>query len=232
MISGVRSIVAAPLLGPDGCLGMIMLHSRARVRQFSEEDMELLVSLAAAAALRIRNLALTEEAAERKILERELSLAHEIQMGMLPTKFPERPEIDVGATLQPARSVGGDLYDVVADGGAAVVPGRGRLRQGSGRRPLHGGDADAVPGDRAHRGVDQRPVRSHERRAGPGQREGDVRDRVCRLPEPGDRSPRVRERRAPAAGAAGHRRQGRGPRGHTRAFPWARWPTTPTCPST
>jgi serine phosphatase RsbU (regulator of sigma subunit) len=116
MISGVRSIVAAPLLVPDGCLGMIMLHSSARVRQFSEEDMELLVSLAAAAALRIRNIALTEEAAERRLLERELSLAHDIQMGMLPTAFPERAEVDVGATLQPARSVGGDLYDVMAVG--------------------------------------------------------------------------------------------------------------------
>jgi sigma-B regulation protein RsbU (phosphoserine phosphatase) len=116
MISGVRAIVAAPLLDSEGCLGMIMLHSRIRVRQFSEEDMELLVSLAAAAALRIRNLTLTEEAAERKLLERELSLAHEIQMGMLPREFPERPEVEIAATLQPAQSVGGDLYDVVADG--------------------------------------------------------------------------------------------------------------------
>jgi serine phosphatase RsbU (regulator of sigma subunit) len=117
MIAGVRSIVAAPLLGPDGCLGMIVLHSRARVRQFSEEDMELLVSLAAAAALRVRNLALTEEAAERRLLERELSLAAEIQMGMLPAEFPQRADLDIEATLQPARSVGGDLYDVVVAAG-------------------------------------------------------------------------------------------------------------------
>jgi GAF domain-containing protein len=48
--AGVRSILAAPLLAADGCLGMIFLHSRARVRQFSEEDMALLVTLAAAAA--------------------------------------------------------------------------------------------------------------------------------------------------------------------------------------
>ncbi len=114
--SGVRSIVAAPLLGPDGCLGMIVLHSRVRERQFSEEDMAILVSLGAAAALRLNNIALAEEAAERRLLDRELSLAHEIQMGMLPTEFPERAELDVGATLQPARAVGGDLYDVVADG--------------------------------------------------------------------------------------------------------------------
>jgi serine phosphatase RsbU (regulator of sigma subunit) len=116
MVSGIRSLVAAPLLDAEGCLGMIVLHSRAQVRQFSEGDMELLVSLAAAAALRIRNIRLTEEAAERRLLERELALAHEIQMGMLPREFPERKEVELGATLQPARSVGGDLYDVVAAG--------------------------------------------------------------------------------------------------------------------
>jgi sigma-B regulation protein RsbU (phosphoserine phosphatase) len=35
---------------------------------------------------------------------------------MLPRAFPERPEVDVAAALQPARSVGGDLYDVEAEG--------------------------------------------------------------------------------------------------------------------
>jgi sigma-B regulation protein RsbU (phosphoserine phosphatase) len=93
---------------------MLVLHSRARVRQFSEEDLELLVSLAAAAALRIRNLALAEEVAERRLLERELALASEIQSGMLPASFPDCPEVEIAATLQPARQVGGDLYDVVA----------------------------------------------------------------------------------------------------------------------
>ena len=38
-------------------------------------------------------------------------------MAMLPRAFPERPGIDVAAVLRPARSVGGDLYDVVAEGG-------------------------------------------------------------------------------------------------------------------
>ena len=117
MISGVRSILAAPLLDSEGCLGMIVLHSRARVRQFSEEDLELLVSLAAAAALRIRNLALTEDVAERRLLERELVLASEIQAGMLPRSFPDMPEVEIAATLEPARQVGGDLYDVVAVSG-------------------------------------------------------------------------------------------------------------------
>ena len=56
--SGVRTLVAAPLLAPDANLGMIVLSSRVHVRRYSEEDMELLVALASVAALRIHNISL------------------------------------------------------------------------------------------------------------------------------------------------------------------------------
>jgi len=109
--SGIRSILAAPISDAGGCVGMVAIYSRAHVRRFGEEDLELLVSLASAAALRIRNVALAEEAAARRVQDRELALAHDIQMAMLPRRMPERPEIDMAATLIPARAVGGDLYD-------------------------------------------------------------------------------------------------------------------------
>ena len=117
VISGARSIVAAPLLDSEGCLGMIVLSAKRRPRPFSEDELELLVAFASAAALRIRNIALTEETAHRRLLDKELELAHDIQMAMLPRSFPARPEIEIAAVLRPARSVGGDLYDVVDDGG-------------------------------------------------------------------------------------------------------------------
>jgi serine phosphatase RsbU (regulator of sigma subunit) len=111
MMSGIRSVVAAPLSDAEGSIGMIALSSSVSVRQFVDQDLEMLVSLASAAVLRVRNVALAEEAASRKVLERELSLAHDIQMSMLPRQQLERPEIDLAAHLAPARSVGGDLYD-------------------------------------------------------------------------------------------------------------------------
>jgi serine phosphatase RsbU (regulator of sigma subunit) len=111
IVSGVRSVVAAPLIDGDGVLGLIVLSSRAGVRKFTEHDLDLLVSLASAAALRVRNVALAEEAAERRVLERELAIAHDMQMSMLPKPMPDRPEVSVAAALKPARSVGGDLYD-------------------------------------------------------------------------------------------------------------------------
>ncbi len=116
VVSGMRSLVAAPLLDSEGCLGMIVLSAKNRLHPFVEDDLELLAALASAAAMRLRNIALSEETARRRLLDRELELAHDIQMAMLPRTFPDRPGIDVSAALRPARSVGGDLYDVMADG--------------------------------------------------------------------------------------------------------------------
>jgi serine phosphatase RsbU (regulator of sigma subunit) len=114
--SGIRSILAAPISDAQGCLGMVAIYSRAHVRRFGEEDLELLVSLASAAALRIRNVALSEEAAARRVQDHELALAHDIQMAMLPRQFADRPELEMAGALIPARAVGGDLYDYLLVG--------------------------------------------------------------------------------------------------------------------
>src|SRR5262245_6312515 len=48
--------------------------------------------------------------------ERDLRIAREIQMGLLPTGLPARMQdtgLDVHAVLEPAQQVGGDLYDVL-----------------------------------------------------------------------------------------------------------------------
>jgi sigma-B regulation protein RsbU (phosphoserine phosphatase) len=55
---------------------------------------------------------------ERRL--RELEIAHEIQQGFLPRKFPQVPGVEIAATMQPAREVGGDFYDVIPLGGERV----------------------------------------------------------------------------------------------------------------
>ncbi|MFH1350058.1 MAG: SpoIIE family protein phosphatase [Pseudomonadota bacterium] len=57
---------------------------------------------------------LTETTAAKERIESELKIAHDIQMGILPKifpPFPERPEFEIYATIEPAKEVGGDLYD-------------------------------------------------------------------------------------------------------------------------
>jgi sigma-B regulation protein RsbU (phosphoserine phosphatase) len=119
--AGVRSVLAAPLLAPERVLGMIVLSSRLNVRQFGEDDLGLLVSLASVAALHLRNLALAEEAAERRRLAQELELARSIQLALLPAQLPEVPGYELLAGNEPSRGVSGDLYVV------AVHPERGLL---------------------------------------------------------------------------------------------------------
>lgn len=60
----------------------------------------------------ISNLTATTAAKER--IESELKIAHNIQMNFLPKNFPPFPdkeEFEIYATLEPAKEVGGDLYD-------------------------------------------------------------------------------------------------------------------------
>jgi sigma-B regulation protein RsbU (phosphoserine phosphatase) len=54
---------------------------------------------------------LTAITAEKERLGAELDVAAKIQASMLPRIFPDRAELDIYATMQPAKEVGGDFYD-------------------------------------------------------------------------------------------------------------------------
>jgi serine phosphatase RsbU (regulator of sigma subunit) len=62
---------------------------------------------------------------EKERLERELQVAAAIQMSILPQQLPQFAGFDFGALMQPARTVGGDLYDVfpMSAGQVGVVVG-------------------------------------------------------------------------------------------------------------
>ena len=57
---------------------------------------------------------LKKTTASKAAIEKELKVAHDIQMSMLPKTFPpypERNDIDIYGLLTPAKDVGGDLFD-------------------------------------------------------------------------------------------------------------------------
>ena len=76
-------------------------------------------NLLAALAERMRrsNEAMLEAQRRRlalEFLEQELELARRLQAGMLPLRgrlFPDRPDVEVAGMMEPASSVGGDLFD-------------------------------------------------------------------------------------------------------------------------
>ncbi len=54
-----------------------------------------------------------EIARQERRLERELSLARELQMRLLPQTLPQMKHLEVAAKFTPARAIGGDLYDFI-----------------------------------------------------------------------------------------------------------------------
>ena len=58
---------------------------------------------------------LRQTTASQERLQSELVIAHDIQMGMLTTTFPERDDLELFAQMTPAKEVGGDLYDFIID---------------------------------------------------------------------------------------------------------------------
>ena len=54
---------------------------------------------------------LIHETAERERISADLNVAAQIQSDMLPHVFPQRDDIDLYASMNPAKEVGGDFYD-------------------------------------------------------------------------------------------------------------------------
>ena len=54
---------------------------------------------------------LTKVTAEKERIATELDVATDIQRGMLPKDFPARSDVELFATMTPAKEVGGDFYD-------------------------------------------------------------------------------------------------------------------------
>ena len=53
---------------------------------------------------------LEETTAAKERIESDLRIARNIQMSMVPSLFPERDDLDLFASMTPAKEVGGDLY--------------------------------------------------------------------------------------------------------------------------
>src|SRR5260221_11900995 len=123
-----KTITAGQVIGE---LGLFSSRSERTASAFCEEDLEaysisrneVLRFFREDPALAIEMIQLTfnrvleterAEAEARERLESELRIAREIQMSMLPQGLPSaalKNRVELAATMEPAREVGGDFYD-------------------------------------------------------------------------------------------------------------------------
>jgi sigma-B regulation protein RsbU (phosphoserine phosphatase) len=108
-----RSELAVPLIYKDKVIGVLDLeHTRRGF--FTEEHQRTITTLAAQVAIALENARLYEEIArQERRLERDLALARELQVRLLPQAQPKLAHLDVAAKFVPARAIGGDLYDFI-----------------------------------------------------------------------------------------------------------------------
>jgi len=108
-----RSELAVPLIYKGKVIGVLDLeHTRRGF--FTEDHQRTMSTLAAQIAIAIENARLYEEIErQERRLERDLSLARELQSRLLPQTSPKLAHLDVAAKFVPARTIGGDLYDFI-----------------------------------------------------------------------------------------------------------------------
>lgn len=110
----IRSVMCAPFVSQEGKgFGVIQLDTQDRTKKFTQDDLKLLMGVAAQASVALENAKLHEDLLVRERLSRDLELAREVQRGFLPMSLPAIAGYEFFAHYESAQHVGGDYYDFI-----------------------------------------------------------------------------------------------------------------------
>lgn len=122
----MRSLLCAPLVGASReALGMIQLDAQDPARQFTADDLDILVNIANLVGQAVEHSRLHETALQFDRRERDLATASQVQMHFLPQDRPSLTGYELFDYYSPADAVGGDYfgYTLLPDGRLAVAVG-------------------------------------------------------------------------------------------------------------
>ncbi len=108
---GIEVII--PLFLQDKVVGLLNLGKLKSLKEYTEEDMEFLKSLAQVAVIAIENLNLRVRAAQDLIMKKDLYFAQSVQEKLLPAQMPTMEGVEFAVATSPARNIGGDYYDFI-----------------------------------------------------------------------------------------------------------------------
>ncbi len=117
----VRSELAVPLLYKGRVIGVLDVE-HTRLNYYNEEHQRTLTTLAGQIAIAISNARLYERIfEEEQRMERDLLMAREVQLRLLPPAPEPMPHAEFATRFLPARSIGGDVYDFIPYGPGRVA---------------------------------------------------------------------------------------------------------------
>ena len=120
----IRSMMCAPLFDVDGePIGVLQVDTLERNKQFNEEDLEVLVSVATQAGIAIDNARLHDDALAQAAIKKDLELAAKVQAGFLPNERPHLDGYEFYDYYKAANFIGGDYYDYLEmnNGNLAII---------------------------------------------------------------------------------------------------------------
>ncbi|HZN99121.1 MAG TPA: GAF domain-containing SpoIIE family protein phosphatase [Gemmatimonadales bacterium] len=100
---------AAPGTGVR-CVGVINLTDRIGGDRFTLDDRKLVSAVANQIGAAVENARLVDRDLQQQRVQRELELAHDLQLKLLPSPSVLQGDAEVAARCLPAESVGGDFY--------------------------------------------------------------------------------------------------------------------------
>lgn len=112
-IEAPYSVLAGPLAGPDGTLGMVYLDTAEVPRRFEAADTEFLYALLSLIGGTLDAIFKQMARARAATKDGEVIVAHSIQSRLTPRKLPQWDELQFGAFREPGRERSSDFYDVV-----------------------------------------------------------------------------------------------------------------------
>jgi len=110
---GIVSLAHAPIAVEGQPIGVLSAFSRVSKGIFTEEFIDLFHNLAGQIGVAWRNAEQRSKLIEAREHERELQIAKTIQLGLLPSSFPEIAGFELAGLCVPARQVGGDYFDIL-----------------------------------------------------------------------------------------------------------------------
>lgn len=120
-----RCELIVPLFHKGRIIGVLDLE-HTRPGFFNEDHERTLTTMGAQIAIAIENARLYQAVSrQERQLEKDIAMAREVQLRLLPTAPPEHQHADLAVRFLPARTIGGDLYDFVEyePGKTAIVLG-------------------------------------------------------------------------------------------------------------
>lgn len=119
------SSIIVPVFTQDAVVRAVLIVGRFEKHAFNRDEVRSLAGFANQVALAIDHARLLRDTVEAERRKRELEIARELQINLLPKAAPEIEGLDIAARSEPATEVGGDYYDYLtsSNGALAVIVG-------------------------------------------------------------------------------------------------------------